>query len=86
MKQAESRFWKIGFLRGGVIQGESLFNRRSVVKERGSQGETSATGNKIVRTHGLPLVHFVGDLGIHFVLNLLAGTASSLVGGTPQQV
>ena len=32
------------------------------------------------------LVHFVGDLGIHFVLNLLAGAASSRIGRTPQEV
>ena len=50
-------------------------------------GEASATGNKSVRTMACPpLIHLVGNLGIHFVLNLLAGTASSLVGGTPQEI
>jgi hypothetical protein len=32
------------------------------------------------------LVHFVGDLGIHFVLNLLAGAASSVVGRASQEI
>jgi hypothetical protein len=54
------------------------------VKERFD--ETSAAGNKCTYEVAGWLVHFVADLSIHFLLNLLAGAASSVVGRTSQEI